>query len=104
MGMFDYVEFEMKCPQCKNCIKEFQTKDFDCSMDTYTVKDVPLNGEFYSYCDKCEISVRFSKPSAWRLLNNAIHKYEIGGGDAKAFLKRVKEIVSLNEKKVEVKG
>ena len=58
MGMYDYVELNVKCPICGNTIiNTFQTKDFDCVMDTYHLGDkVPANCRFnymrtYTTCD-----------------------------------------------------
>jgi len=41
MGMFDYVT--ITCPHCKKII-EFQTKDFDCLMETINLdKELPIH-------------------------------------------------------------
>lgn len=31
MGMFDYVNFKMKCPECGTEVASFQTKDLSCN-------------------------------------------------------------------------
>ena len=58
MGMYDYVELDVSCPICGNAIvNTFQTKDFDCLMDTYQPGDsVPVNHHVtcmraYTTCD-----------------------------------------------------
>ena len=50
MGMYDYVEFKTKCPNCKKEIDGFQTKDGRCIMDTLNFWEVD---NFYSSCECC---------------------------------------------------
>ena len=49
MGMYDLIELNVSCPICGNSIiNTFQTKDFDCLMDTYQPGDkVPVNQHVY---------------------------------------------------------
>jgi len=58
MGMYDLIELDVSCPICGNAIiNSFQTKDFDCLMDTYQPGDsVPVNHHVhfmraYTTCD-----------------------------------------------------
>jgi hypothetical protein len=48
MGMYDYMELTVSCSVCGNYIENtFQTKDFDCMMDTYRPGDtVPADCRF----------------------------------------------------------
>ena len=34
MGMYDYVAFEMDCPECGARVTDFQTKSTGCFMET----------------------------------------------------------------------
>jgi uncharacterized protein (UPF0212 family) len=52
MGMFDYVEYEAKCPKCGASITDWQSKDGDCLMDVLTPKDVRY---FYTSCPVCGV-------------------------------------------------
>ena len=58
MGMFDYVNFEMPCPNCGETLNRFQTKDSECTMDTVEPDGI---GNFYALC-KCKHWVEFSRP------------------------------------------
>ena len=55
--MFDYVNYEMKCPICRTKVDGFQSKDGDCSLSTLEVGEV---ANFYSSCDKCNAWIDFS--------------------------------------------
>jgi hypothetical protein len=44
MGMFDYLHVEISLPGCPPDFNEFQTKDLDCLMDHYYLKD---DGKLY---------------------------------------------------------
>ena len=52
MGMFDYVDYEMKCPECGHKVKDFQTKDTSCTMGTVKPHQTI---HFYASCpnEKC---------------------------------------------------
>ena len=50
MGMFDYVNYKMKCPTCGAEMADFQTKDLGCTMAVVEITEV-LN--FYDSCRKC---------------------------------------------------
>jgi hypothetical protein len=45
MGMYDYMLLDVSCPICGNAIiNTFQTKDFECLMDTYQPGDhIPID-------------------------------------------------------------
>lgn len=58
MGMFDYVNVSMPCPNCGKVIESFQTKDEDCTLDTIEPDRL---GCFYAYC-KCKTWVQFTRP------------------------------------------
>ncbi len=57
MGMFDYVNFEFKCPVCGSKVDEFQTKDRDCTLSSYEFNQVD---NFYSTCNNCETWIEFN--------------------------------------------
>lgn len=51
MGMFDWVNYECICPQCKGKVTGFQSKDSkNPSMERLQPEDVK---NFYSLCKKC---------------------------------------------------
>lgn len=84
MGMFDYIDFEMKCPNCGELVDDFQSKDSACWMDTISPFDV-LN--FYSSCKKCGTWIEFNKrdiKSTQPTLREVMEKF-----DMKAELKDV---------------
>ena len=49
MGMFDYVNHEVKC-SCGTMIDEFQSKDGPCILATLEIEDVR---NFYGFCSNC---------------------------------------------------
>ena len=57
MGLYDAIDFKMKCPRCKKDMGEFQSKDGPCAMsklDWWSVDN------FYSSCDNCETWVEYT--------------------------------------------
>lgn len=58
MGMFDYVNFKMPCPQCGEEVGNWQTKSTDCTMDTV---DPQACSSFYSRCEKCKLWFDFGR-------------------------------------------
>ena len=58
MGMFDYVNFKMPCPECGHEIRDFQSKDGECYMETLELSEV---FRFYGSCDKCNLWVEFNR-------------------------------------------
>jgi hypothetical protein len=59
MGLFDYVNFKMKCPKCKRIIDGFQSKDGPCLMYTLEFWDVE---HFYAQClnEDCRAWIEFT--------------------------------------------
>lgn len=52
MGMFDYVKYEEQpCLRCGSMLKEYQTKDSGCAMETI---DPWQCQSFYDYCKNCK--------------------------------------------------
>lgn len=58
MGMFDYVNFQMDCPQCGKRLFGFQTKDTDCELETVEPDETQY---FYIGCPQCKAWVEFSR-------------------------------------------
>ena len=61
MGMFDYVNYEMKCPTCGHLIDEFQTENGNCVMARLEITNV-LN--FYTNCWRCNTWIEFTRKPA----------------------------------------
>lgn len=61
MGMFDWVNVPpMPCPFCgeENSLRNWQTKDSDCLLNTVEYWTVD---NFYTSCDECDAWVEFSR-------------------------------------------
>lgn len=58
MGMFDYVDFKMKCPGCGKDVGPFQSKDGECYLET--IKPVDVNN-FYESCKNCDGWIEFNR-------------------------------------------
>lgn len=58
MGMFDEVHFQMACPTCGTVMKNFQSKDGVCELET--VEPDAVNN-FYCSCRKCLTWVEFRR-------------------------------------------
>lgn len=56
MGMYDNVIYKTECPDCKEPLSEFQSKDGPCALVTLEPKDVQ---NFYTSCPKCGVWVEF---------------------------------------------
>lgn len=54
MGMFDYVDFEMSCPDCGALLKDWQSKDRECNLEILPVTTVE---HLMTSCDTCYTSV-----------------------------------------------
>jgi len=57
MGMFDTIDYKMKCPVCGNEVDGFQSKDKDCTLGELKVWQVD---NFYASCDVCESWIEFN--------------------------------------------
>ncbi len=49
--MFDYVNYKADCKKCGEPLKDFQTKNSKCEMETVEPSQVD---NFYTSCDKCK--------------------------------------------------
>lgn len=58
MGLFNYINFEMDCPQCGDVVRDFQTKDGYCCMDMVEIEAVT---NFYARCRKCNYWIVFTR-------------------------------------------
>jgi len=57
MGLFNYIKnFEGTCPKCGEKINDFQSKDWNCTME-----DIPYwyVRNFYTSCPKCKTWVEY---------------------------------------------
>ena len=59
MGMFDYVNFKMPCPECGKEVTGWQTKDTSCDMNEV---EPDVTNNFYAPCD-CGCWIEFYRPS-----------------------------------------
>lgn len=50
MGMFDYVDFIVECPECGSLMRDFQSKDGPNNLDHLQPWEV---NNFYSSCESC---------------------------------------------------
>lgn len=57
MGMFDYINFKTKCPNCKTEVTGFQSKDGLCELDRLEYWKVK---NFYSSCPKCNTWIEYT--------------------------------------------
>ena len=53
MGMFDYVKDKLHCPYCGEKNRGFQTKSFDCVMETLTIDQIEKRLLGRAEADKC---------------------------------------------------
>jgi len=75
MGMFNYVNWIMKCPKCGNSIYDFQTKDGDLTLRTVEFCEVD---NFYSSCNKCGTNVEYTlKPEIRKLITIDYYNLEV---------------------------
>ena len=84
MGMYDLIELDVSCPICGNAIiNTFQTKDFDCLMDTYQPGDsVPVNHHVtfmraYTTCDHKREITKIEGELVFTLITGCWIEYEI---------------------------
>lgn len=59
MGMFNYINFKTKCPNCGTDVDGFQSKDGLCQLDTLEYWQVK---KFYSSCPKCNTWIEYVLP------------------------------------------
>jgi len=57
MGMYDYVDYECVCPNCKQKVSGFQSKDAECELALVTPIDV---NNFYTSCN-CGAWLEFNR-------------------------------------------
>ena len=55
--MFDYIKYEMECPECGHKIDSFQSKDGDCQLHTLNYWEV---NNFYTICNNCGVWIIFN--------------------------------------------
>ena len=60
MGMFDYVNFKMPCPNCGAGVDGWQTKDSTCSLELVEPDGLM---RFYASCPECDAWLEFSRPT-----------------------------------------
>lgn len=57
MGMFDTVIYDVPCLNCREPLHEFQSKDGECTLATFTpmelIREGGIHAHFYTDCDKC---------------------------------------------------
>jgi hypothetical protein len=58
MGMFDYVNFSMPCPECGTALNDWQSKSGECTMATVNPDGL---GCFYESCPKCKAWIDFTR-------------------------------------------
>lgn len=82
--MYDLIELDVSCPICGNSIiNTFQTKDFDCLMDTYQPGDsVPVNHHVtsmraYTTCDHHRDITKIDGELVFTLITGYWIEYEI---------------------------
>ena len=57
MGLFDDIDFEIECPNCKTKMDDFQSKDGQCLMHTLKFWEV---NNFYAGCPECNTWVEYT--------------------------------------------
>ncbi|TDI97005.1 MAG: hypothetical protein E2O29_01860 [Deltaproteobacteria bacterium] len=57
--MFDYINFKIKCPNCKYNIDGFQSKDGPCDLEKLEYWQVK---RFYSSCSRCSTWIEYVLP------------------------------------------
>ena len=84
MGMYDLIELDVSCPTCGNSvINTFQTKDFECLMDTYHPGDeVPVNQHVrfvraYTTCDHKREITKIEDELIFTMITGYWIEYEI---------------------------
>lgn len=63
MGLYDYIDFKMTCPNCGAMVEEWQSKDReDRRMNLLKFNQVE---NFYGSCTQCGLCVEFTQASRW---------------------------------------
>ena len=57
MGMFDYINFKIKCPNCKSNLNNFQSKDGSCVLNHLEFWEVD---NFYDSCPICNTRIEYN--------------------------------------------
>ncbi len=92
MGMFDWVEYEMKCPNCGEELRYFQTKDLKCELRY--VKPTSKLDNFYMECPRCKAWIELDRYKDSNLFKGTITLHKKGYrtlGVVKRFEKIIKE-------------
>ena len=63
--MFDEVKFPMDCPNCKNKIVWFQTKEMGKGLGIYKYEELPHGTTFYTECSQCGMWISLRKNETW---------------------------------------
>ena len=50
MGMFDYIDYECRCPNCECMLNDFQSKDGPCGLE---ILEPYMVDSFYTRCKGC---------------------------------------------------
>ena len=80
MGLFNYVVFKYKCPECGSTVSAFQTKD-DLNDELYLLNVSPSSvRNFYAGCPKCKHSIEFTmvppEDPMWTLFHGSAKESE----------------------------
>lgn len=60
MGLFNYVNFEMRCPSCDSWVTYFQTKQ---GVSCLSAVDPNQITHFYARCESCGLWIDFFRDS-----------------------------------------
>jgi len=71
MGMFDYVNYSCKCPNCNHTMEDFQTKDMECDLIVVEIENVD---NFYDFCSECDCRVEFCRIDKERFERTILNK------------------------------
>lgn len=82
MGLYDWIDLDMKCPNCnKNTFVEFQTKDIGCTFNPIFFGHIMEEEEIVSFLGSCEYCQCFI--TAWAIVENQkleglrVYRYEV---------------------------
>ena len=54
MGMYDEIKNKLYCPFCGCKQDGFQTKSFNCCLETLDIYNLEHDGEIHTSCNKCK--------------------------------------------------